>query len=104
MFEYAPRPQRGGLLVFGNTDTPRLEVAGPIDPGILSHQDLGMEKFSGRENRQTDPAVVALRSRHDQRGKRHLGDVEIRKAQLTPEELRRMHHARYERDPVRLDP
>jgi len=55
--EHAPSPQRGGLLVFGNADAPPLQVAGTIDPGILSHQDLGMKKFPGRENRQTDPAV-----------------------------------------------
>jgi len=56
-----------------------LQVSGPIDPGIPSHQDLGMKKLSRRKNRKADPAVVALRPCHDQRGKRHLGDVESAK-------------------------
>src|SRR5207247_10306686 len=59
---------------------------------------------SRRERLVTATTVIALRSRHDQRGKRHLGDVETGKAQLWPEELRRVHGALYERDRVRLHP
>jgi len=68
----------------------------PFSPGSRH------EKFPGRENRQptqrSSPFDLAMISEEND-----ISDTsKSAKAQLTPEELRRMHGARYERDPVGL--
>ena len=102
MLHGAPDPQRRGLLILRHADTLALEVGRLVDLGILPHQDARVKEHPRGEHRNADEAVVALRFRHHQRRHRHLGDVELGKPQLPPEQLGRMQHRRREIDALDL--
>ena len=57
----------------------------------------------GGEHRQADPAVVARRHGLDERGERHLRDVELGELELAPEHLGRVQGRSDEIDAVGLD-
>jgi hypothetical protein len=61
-----------------------------------------VEEQSRREHRDADEPLIALRSRHHQRGHRHFGNIEFRESQLPPEQLGRMQDRGNEVDAVRL--
>ena len=70
------------------------EVLRDLDAGILSHQDLVVEEFSHRIDRQSDPIAIALGSEDRQRRHRHFGHVEIGEAELAPEHFGRVDNRR----------
>jgi hypothetical protein len=102
VLQRAARPQGGGLLIFRHAHALALEVARARDPGGAPHQHLRVEEASGGEHRQSDPGPVAPCRGDQQRGDRHLRHVEIGKAQLAPEHLRRVQRCRHKVDAVRL--
>ncbi len=102
VLQIAARPERGGLLIFRHAHLLALEIGGLVDAAILAHQDADLEHAAGCEDRNADPAVVAPGDRHHQRGQRHLGDVELGKPQLAPEQLGWMHAGAGKIDAVRL--
>ena len=83
----AARPQRAGLLIFGDADALAFQVFGLLDPRILAHQNMRVEEAPRGENRQRQKAVVALRHGDDEGGERHFRHVEICVAQLPPEQF-----------------
>ena len=102
MLKRAARPQRAGLLIFGHADALALQVFGLLDPRALAHENVRMKKAARGEDRQADETIVALGHRNDERGERHLRNVEIREAQLAPEQFGGAHDAGGELDPLRL--
>ncbi|WP_324274899.1 hypothetical protein [Blastococcus brunescens] len=57
-----------------------------------------MEEAAVRKDRERYPRVVAAVQQHQERGQRHLGDVELGETQLTPEDVRRLQFARSQID------
>src|SRR5262249_4467137 len=100
MLEDTARPQRGSLLIFRYADAAAPEIRWLFDAGIPPHKDLGVKELARGENRKSHPTVVAASARHHQRRERHLGNIEIRKTELPPEQFRSMHDGRHEIDPV----
>ena len=77
VLKHAACPQRGGLLVFGNADTPSLQIGGLQNSGIAAHQDAGMKEAACRENRDSDPAVIGACTRHSLRAGRQFTKEQV---------------------------
>ena len=99
----AARPQRRGLLVFGDADALPFQVRRRLDMRVAAHEDAGMEEASRGEDRDADPAIVAPAVGHEQRGDRHLRHVELGEMELAPEHLRGSQHRDGQVDGVRHD-
>ena len=99
----AARPDRPGLLIFRHADALAPQIRRRGDAGVGAHDDAGVEELAHGEDRERNPAGVAARARDDERGHRHLGNIELGKAQLPPEHLGGMNHGRDKLDALRGD-
>ena len=72
VLQNAAGPDRRRLLIFRNARALAFEIRRFFNPEISSHQDLVVEEFPHRIDRQTNPIAVSLRSQNSQCRHRHF--------------------------------